>query len=69
MLHRKEEQHAELKQIVAEISSIAGRDKLVQNVMAGIGGGDVRPHHIKEIIADVHDRQEAGRPIIMEDLQ
>lgn len=52
-----------------EVSSIAGRDKLVQNYMAGIGGGDVRPHHLKEIIADISGREVAGKPVIMEDLQ
>ncbi len=52
-----------------EISSVAGRNKLVQNYMAGIGGGDVRPQHIKEIIGDICGREEAGRPKIMEDLQ
>ena len=52
-----------------EVSSIAGRDKLVQNYMAGIGGGDVRPQHIKEIITDISGRKEAGTPVIMEDLQ
>jgi pyruvate/2-oxoacid:ferredoxin oxidoreductase alpha subunit len=52
-----------------EVSSIAGRDKLVQNYMAGIGGGDVRPQHIKEIITDIRGRKEAGTPVIMEDLQ
>jgi pyruvate/2-oxoacid:ferredoxin oxidoreductase alpha subunit len=52
-----------------EVSSIAGRDKLVQNYIAGIGGGDVRPQHIKEIITDICGRNEAGKPVIMEDLQ
>jgi hypothetical protein len=37
--------------------------------MAGIGGGDVRPQHIKEIITDIRGRKEAGTPVIMEDLQ
>jgi len=52
-----------------EVSSVAGGDKLVQNYMAGMGGGDVRPHHIKGIIADICGREAAGRPVIMEDLQ
>jgi pyruvate/2-oxoacid:ferredoxin oxidoreductase alpha subunit len=52
-----------------EVSSIVGRNKLVQNYMAGIGGGDVRPQHIKEIITDIRGRKEAGTPVIMEDLQ
>ncbi len=52
-----------------EVSSIAGPEKLVQNYMAGIGGGDVRPQHIIEIITDIGTRKEAGEPVIMEELQ
>lgn len=51
-----------------EISSIAGSAKLVQSYMAGIGGGDVRPHHIKEIINDIGSREQAGEPQVMEGL-
>lgn len=51
-----------------EISSIAGVGKLVQNYMAGIGGGDVRPNHIREIISDIGGRETAGPPQIMEGL-
>jgi pyruvate/2-oxoacid:ferredoxin oxidoreductase alpha subunit len=52
-----------------EISSIAGPEKVVQSYMAGLGGGDVRPRHIIEILADVGTRKEAGDPVIMEELQ
>jgi pyruvate/2-oxoacid:ferredoxin oxidoreductase alpha subunit len=51
-----------------EISSIAGVGKLVQNYMAGIGGGDVRPEHVLEIIGDIGGRETAGPPQIMEGL-
>jgi pyruvate/2-oxoacid:ferredoxin oxidoreductase alpha subunit len=51
-----------------EISAIAGREKLIQNYMAGIGGGDVRPQHIREIISDLSGRDTAGEPQIMEGL-
>jgi pyruvate/2-oxoacid:ferredoxin oxidoreductase alpha subunit len=51
-----------------EVSSIAGRSKVVQNYMAGIGGGDVRPHHIEGIITDIISREVAGEPEIMEGL-
>ncbi len=51
-----------------EISSIAGSGKLVQNYMAGIGGGDVRRSHIREIIGDIGSRETAGPPQIMEGL-
>ncbi|MDJ0621766.1 MAG: transketolase C-terminal domain-containing protein [Desulfocapsaceae bacterium] len=52
-----------------EIRTIAARDKLVQNYMAGIGGGDVRPHHLVGIVKDVCSREQAAEPVIMEDLQ
>lgn len=52
-----------------EVSCIAHQGKLVQNYMAGIGGGDVRPQHLIEIIADISTRKEAGKPVIMEELQ
>ena len=52
-----------------EVSSILGREKLVQNYMAGIGGGDVRPQHLIEIIDDIGKREDAGEPVIMEALQ
>ncbi len=51
-----------------EISSIAGNAKLVQNYMAGLGGGDVRPCHIRDIINDIGGRQKPGVPQIMEGL-
>ncbi len=52
----------------AEVSTIAPADKLVQNYMAGIGGGDVRPHHLTEIVEDICSREDAGEPVIMEDM-
>jgi pyruvate/2-oxoacid:ferredoxin oxidoreductase alpha subunit len=52
-----------------EVSSITSKEKLVQNYMAGIGGGDVRPHHLTQIIEDINSRENAGEPVIMEDLQ
>jgi pyruvate/2-oxoacid:ferredoxin oxidoreductase alpha subunit len=39
---------------------------LVQNYIIGLGGGDIRPGHITEIIADIARRDEAGEPQIME---
>lgn len=52
-----------------EIKSFAENGKLIQNYMAGIGGGDVRPHHLIEILNDLDSRHDAGHPVIMEDLQ
>lgn len=42
----------------------AGRP--VQNYIIGIGGGDIRPQHITEILEDLASRDEAGPPRIME---
>ncbi len=53
----------------AEVSTISPPEKLVQNYMAGIGGGDVRPQHLVEIVNDICLREDVGEPVIMEDLQ
>ncbi len=34
--------------------------------MVGLGGGDVRPEHLGEILEEVGARAEAGAPIFME---
>ena len=52
-----------------EIRAVAASDMLVQNYLAGMGGGDVRPHHIVEIIEDICSKEQAAEPIILEDLQ
>jgi pyruvate/2-oxoacid:ferredoxin oxidoreductase alpha subunit len=52
-----------------EIKGLAGRDAVVQNYIAGIGGGDVRPQHLQKIIAGLRRQNIAAEPIIMEDLQ
>ncbi len=52
-----------------EIKGLAAKDAVVQNYIAGIGGGDVRPQHIKKIIAGLRKQNIAAEPIIMEDLQ
>ncbi len=51
-----------------ELRGLAPGDVIVQNYIAGIGGGDVRPQHIKRIIAELREKDTAGEPIIMEDL-
>jgi pyruvate/2-oxoacid:ferredoxin oxidoreductase alpha subunit len=51
-----------------EIRGLAGPDTVVQNYMAGIGGGDVRPEHLENMLADLHPRQIAGLPTMMEAL-
>jgi pyruvate/2-oxoacid:ferredoxin oxidoreductase alpha subunit len=39
---------------------------VVQGTMLGLGGGDIRPVHIEEVIEDLLERTEAGEPVIKE---
>ena len=49
-----------------EIRSLADPGTVVQNYLAGLGGGDVRPEHIVRMLADLLPRQVAGLPAMME---
>ena len=51
-----------------ELASILSSQALVQNYMAGIGGGDVRPQHLRDIIVELQGRDTPGEPQIMEGL-
>jgi len=48
-----------------EARGVADPGAMVQNYVAGIGGGDVRPEHIEEMLTDLHSREAAGEPIFM----
>jgi pyruvate/2-oxoacid:ferredoxin oxidoreductase alpha subunit len=52
-----------------EVSSICRKEMIIQNYMMGIGGGDVRPQHLRRILTDLAGRNESGTPVIMEELQ
>jgi len=39
---------------------------LVQNYVLGLGGGDIRPEHVREVLDDLRGRATAGRPEIVE---
>lgn len=39
---------------------------VVQNYLAGLGGGDVRPEHLVKLVADLNARRESGAPVLME---
>lgn len=41
-------------------------DALVQNYILGLGGGDVRPEHIEQVIGDLSARESAEQPIMLE---
>jgi pyruvate/2-oxoacid:ferredoxin oxidoreductase alpha subunit len=50
----------------AETSCLADPGTVVQNYVAGLGGGDVRPEHIVAMLADLAPRKLAGAPALME---
>jgi pyruvate/2-oxoacid:ferredoxin oxidoreductase alpha subunit len=50
----------------AESRAMADRDAVVQDYMIGLGGGDVRPEHLLDIIDDLQSRETAGEPFITE---
>jgi pyruvate/2-oxoacid:ferredoxin oxidoreductase alpha subunit len=50
----------------SELRGGLGADRLVQNYMMGLGGGDIRPSHLEQIIDDVVAREHAGEPRIVE---
>ena len=49
-----------------ETRRMAAPDTIVQNYLAGIGGGDIRPGHIEKIVADLNGRREEGDPVFVE---
>ena len=49
-----------------EIRGLADADAVVQNYVAGIGGGDVRPRQIVAMLADLQPRRVSGPPAMME---
>ena len=38
-------------------------DRLVQGYLTGVGGGDVVPQMVREVVADLGERSVAGRPV------
>lgn len=49
-----------------ETRALADPGAVVQNYLAGLGGGDVRPEHIAKILADIAGRENSGAPVLME---
>jgi pyruvate/2-oxoacid:ferredoxin oxidoreductase alpha subunit len=41
---------------------------VVQDYLAGMGGGDIRPEHITAMVGDIEARNEPGAPVLMETL-
>ncbi len=50
----------------SEARGFAPPNALVQNYMLGLGGGDIRPEHITQVLADLRGRRAADEPLIME---
>ena len=49
-----------------ELLGCTDHDSIVQSYLTGLGGGDIRPHHLVEIVEDVIARDEAGAPCFKE---
>ena len=49
-----------------EIRNLADPETVVQNYLAGLGGGDVQPKHIANMLADLLARRVAGLPTLVE---
>jgi pyruvate/2-oxoacid:ferredoxin oxidoreductase alpha subunit len=50
----------------AEGRGTAPSEAIVQDYVVGLGGGDVRPEHIEQILADLSQRTGSGEPKIVE---
>lgn len=51
-----------------ELRGLAPQQSVLQGYMAGVGGGDLRPQHLEKIVADLQTRQQAGLPVLMEEI-
>ncbi len=50
----------------AEVRGAAAPGSIVQGYVAGLGGGDVRPGHVGDVLADLLGRDRAGAPVFVE---
>lgn len=49
-----------------EVRGCLSAETIVQNYMIGLGGGDIRPEHLIELIEDLLEREAPGVPEIVE---
>jgi pyruvate/2-oxoacid:ferredoxin oxidoreductase alpha subunit len=49
-----------------EVRGVVGPGTLVQGYMAGLGGGDVRPEHVLDVLDDLLGRDAPGEPVFVE---
>ena len=50
----------------SDTRALADPGAIVQNYLTGLGGGDVRPEHIVQIVSDIAARETSGAPLLME---
>ncbi len=50
----------------AELRGLAPAGSIVQGYMLGLGGGDIRPKHVGDVIEDLCSRDRAGAPVFQE---
>jgi pyruvate/2-oxoacid:ferredoxin oxidoreductase alpha subunit len=50
----------------SEILAATPKDSIVQNYILGLGGGDIRPEHVAAVLEDLHKRETAGKPEMVE---
>ncbi|GAB4138029.1 MAG: pyruvate synthase subunit PorA [Planctomycetota bacterium] len=50
----------------AEGRACAPPSALVQNYILGLGGGDIRPREIRQVLSDLREREERSEPRILE---
>jgi pyruvate/2-oxoacid:ferredoxin oxidoreductase alpha subunit len=49
-----------------ELRGCVDRNTVVQNYIVGLGGGDIRPEHVGELIDDLAARDKSGKPVFKE---
>jgi pyruvate/2-oxoacid:ferredoxin oxidoreductase alpha subunit len=49
-----------------ETRALAGPGAMVQGYVMGLGGGDIRPEHLEEVLRDVACRERPGPPAVVE---
>ncbi len=49
-----------------DIRALADPDAVVQNYLAGMGGGDIRPSLVEKMLVDLTRRDSTGAPVLME---
>jgi pyruvate ferredoxin oxidoreductase alpha subunit/2-oxoisovalerate ferredoxin oxidoreductase alpha subunit len=51
-----------------ELRNLAPHEAIVQNYLAGLGGGDITPQHLINITTDLAQRLKEGEPAFVEEI-